>query len=454
MGDKLSVVTGATGHVGYALVKELEARGENFRILIRKDSKIFDGINCERVFGDVTDPASLEKAFEGADVVYHLAGVIEINKGNEDMTWKVNVDGTKNVVEACKKCGVKRLVYASSVDAYPPLPDNQVMREISHFNPEILDGTYAKTKATATNYVFENNDDKLETVVCYPGACCGPYDFKVSSVGEMVRMFLKGKFPVSLSFGAYNFVDVRDVAKGMIGAAEKGRPGEGYILTDEVVTVDGEDWLFIDTAGIKRRLHKLSGAEYFSSLRTQAAIERSELALVLFDASQPISDQDLKVMSQAVDAGRCIVLVFNKWDLMDEFDRQRMERLWKTEFNRVTWAQRVNLSAKTGWHTNRLANAMRGALASWDKRIPTGKLNAFLGKIQAAHPHPLRGGKQPRILFATQASTRPPRFVIFATGFLEHGYRRYIERCLREEFGFEGSPIQISVNVREKKKRK
>ena len=223
---------------------------------------------------------------------------------------------------------------------------------------------------------------------------------------------------------------------------------------DEVVTVDGEDWLFIDTAGIKRRLHKLSGAEYFSSLRTQAAIERSELALVLFDASQPISDQDLKVMSQAVDAGRCVVLVFNKWDLMDDFDRQRMERLWKTEFDRVTWAQRVNLSAKTGWHTNRLARAMRGALESWDKRIPTGKLNAFLGKIQAAHPHPLRGGKQPRILFATQASTRPPRFVIFATGFLEHGYRRYIVRCLREEFGFEGSPIQISVNIREKKKRK
>lgn len=223
---------------------------------------------------------------------------------------------------------------------------------------------------------------------------------------------------------------------------------------DEIVRVDGEDWLFIDTAGIKRRLHKLSGAEYYSSLRTQAAIERSELALVLFDASQPISDQDLKVMSSAVDAGRAIVLVFNKWDLMDEFDRQRMERLWKTEFERVTWAARVNLSAKTGWHTNRLARAMREALDSWDKRIPTGKLNSFLGQIQAAHPHPLRGGKQPRILFATQASTRPPRFVIFATGFLEHGYRRFIERSLREEFGFEGSPIQISVNIREKKKRK
>ena len=214
---------------------------------------------------------------------------------------------------------------------------------------------------------------------------------------------------------------------------------------DEIVTIDGEDYLFIDTAGIKRRQHKLSGAEYYSSLRTQAAIERSELALVLFDASIPISDQDLKVMSTAVDAGRAVVLVFNKWDLMDEFDRQRMERLWKTEFDRVTWAQRVNLSAKTGWHTNRLAKAMTQALESWDKRIPTGKLNAFLGKIQASHPHPVRGGKQPRILFATQASSRPPRFVIFATGFLEHGYRRFLERSLREEFGFEGSPIQISV---------
>ena len=223
---------------------------------------------------------------------------------------------------------------------------------------------------------------------------------------------------------------------------------------DEIVTIDGEDYLFIDTAGIKRRQHKLSGAEYYSSLRTQAAIERSELALVLFDASIPISDQDLKVMSTAVDAGRAVVLVFNKWDLMDEFDRQRMERLWKTEFDRVTWAQRVNLSAKTGWHTNRLAKAMTQALESWDKRIPTGKLNAFLGKIQASHPHPVRGGKQPRILFATQASSRPPRFVIFATGFLEHGYRRFLERSLREEFGVEGSPIQISVNIREKKRRK
>ncbi|MCI1914666.1 MAG: bifunctional cytidylate kinase/GTPase Der [Bifidobacteriaceae bacterium] len=221
---------------------------------------------------------------------------------------------------------------------------------------------------------------------------------------------------------------------------------------DEEISLGGQQWLFIDTAGIKRRMHRVSGADYYSSLRTQAALERSELALVLFDVSHPIAEQDLRVMSQAVDAGRAVVLIFNKWDLLDDFGRERIERLYATEFERVTWAQRINLSALTGWHTNRIVEAMETALTSWDKRIPTGKLNTFLGKIQQAHPHPLRGGKQPRVLFATQASTRPPRFVIFTTGFLDHGYRRYIERSLREEFGFEGTPIQISVHVREKKK--
>ena len=221
---------------------------------------------------------------------------------------------------------------------------------------------------------------------------------------------------------------------------------------DEVVEIGGKKWQVIDTAGIKRHMNKLSGAEYYSSLRTQAAIERAELCLVLFDVSQPISVQDLRVMSQAVDAGRAIVIVFNKWDLLDTFSRARLERLYESEFTQVTWAQRVNLSAKTGWHTNRLADAMNTALNSWDQRISTSKLNSFLGKIQQAHPHPLRGGKQPRILFATQAGTRPPRFVIFTTGFLDPGYRRYLEHQLRETFGFEGTPIQISVRVREKRK--
>lgn len=238
MSEKLSLVTGATGHIGYALLKELVDSGEKVRILIRKDVPQFDGIECEKVYGDVTDPEALEKAFAGVDVVYHLAGIIDINASQEDKIWVVNVGGTKNVVEACEKCGVRRLVYASSVDAFPPLPDNQVMREIDHFDPDILDGTYAKTKASATQYVLDEvHAGKIDAVVTHPGACIGPYDFKVSNVGEMVRMFINGAFPVTLKFGAYNFVDIRDVAYGMHMAAEKGRTGECYILCGEQISV-------------------------------------------------------------------------------------------------------------------------------------------------------------------------------------------------------------------------
>ncbi|MCQ2484671.1 MAG: NAD-dependent epimerase/dehydratase family protein [Clostridia bacterium] len=239
MEKSFCVLTGATGHIGYALLKKLVAEGENVKILIRKDSKQFDGIECEKLFGDVTDPASLEKAFEGADVVYHLAGLIDINVGQDDMVWKVNYEGTKNVVEACKKCGVRRLVYASSVDAYKPLPNNQLMVEKETFQPDELDGTYAKTKASATNYVFENvRNGLLDAVVVYPGACIGPYDFKVSNIGEMVRTVIKHGYPVSLNFGAYNFVDIRDIADGMYAAAKQGRTGEGYILCGEQISVD------------------------------------------------------------------------------------------------------------------------------------------------------------------------------------------------------------------------
>ena len=176
-------------------------------------------------------------------------------------------------------------------------------------------------------------------------------------------------------------------------------------------------------------------------------------AVVLLDASQPMTEQDTRVVQQVIDAGRALVIAYNKWDLMDEDRRPYLEREIEKELVQVTWAPRVNISAKTGWHAERLVPALETALDSWDTRIPTGRLNAFLGELVAAHPHPLRGGKQPRILFATQASTRPPRFVVFTTGFLDPGYRRYIERRLRETFGFEGTPITISVRVREKRKR-
>jgi GTP-binding protein len=222
---------------------------------------------------------------------------------------------------------------------------------------------------------------------------------------------------------------------------------------DELIELRGIPYWFVDTAGIRRRVHQTKGADFYASLRTQAAIEKAEIGVVLVDASEPLTEQDIRVIQQVVDAGRALVIAYNKWDLMDEDRRPFLEREIEKELVQITWAPRVNLSARTGWHSERLVPAIERSLASWDRRVPTGKLNAFLGELVAAHPHPLRGGKQPRILFATQASTRPPRFVIFATGFLDPGYRRYIERRLRETFGFEGTPISISVRVREKRKR-
>jgi GTP-binding protein len=222
---------------------------------------------------------------------------------------------------------------------------------------------------------------------------------------------------------------------------------------DELVMLKGKPWWFVDTAGIRRRVHQTSGADFYASLRTQAAIEKAEVAVVLVDASVKMTEQDTRVISQVVEAGRALVIAYNKWDLMDEDRRPFLEREIEQDLVQVQWAPRINFSAKTGWHTDRMVPALERALASWETRISTGKLNAFLGELVAAHPHPLRGGKQPRILFATQAATCPPRFVLFTTGFIEAGYRRYIERMLRETFGFEGTPISISVRVREKRRR-
>ena len=223
---------------------------------------------------------------------------------------------------------------------------------------------------------------------------------------------------------------------------------------DELIELGGVTWKFIDTAGIRRRVHLTEGADYYASLRTAAALEKAEVAVILVDVAETLAEQDTRIISMAVDAGRAVVIAYNKWDLLDEERRYYLEREIERDLVQVQWAPRVNISARTGRHVEKLVPAVETALAGWETRVPTGRLNAFLGELVAAHPHPIRGGKQPRILFGTQAGTRPPRFVLFASGFLEAGYRRFIERRLREEFGFAGTPIQVSVRVREKRNRK
>ena len=220
---------------------------------------------------------------------------------------------------------------------------------------------------------------------------------------------------------------------------------------DELVELGGRTWKFIDTAGIRRRFRALQGADYYATMRTTTALERAEVAVVVLDVSEPLADQDVRIVEQVVEAGRALVLAFNKWDLLDEERRYYLEKEIDRQLSRVSWAPRVNISARTGRHVERLVPAIEQGLASWDTRIPTGRLNTWFKELVAATPPPARGGRQPKILFATQADTRPPHIVLFTTGFLEDSYRRFIERRLREDFGFEGTPIKVSMRIREKK---
>jgi ribosome-associated GTPase EngA len=220
---------------------------------------------------------------------------------------------------------------------------------------------------------------------------------------------------------------------------------------DELIELGDRTFRFIDTAGIRRRHRENQGADFYATLRTQSALERAEVAVVLVDADEPLAEQDLRIVSMVIDSGRALVLAYNKWDLLDEERRHYLEREIDRQLHNARWAPRVNISAKTGRHMDRFVPAIDMALDGWGTRVPTSKLNQFFADLVNSHPHPVRGGKQPRVLFATQASIRPPRFVLFTTGFLEEGYRRFIERRLREEFGFAGTPLDITMKIREKR---
>ncbi len=222
---------------------------------------------------------------------------------------------------------------------------------------------------------------------------------------------------------------------------------------DELVELGGRSWRFIDTAGIRKRVKEASGHEYYASLRTATAIDRAEVVVLLVDGGESISEQDLRIIQTVREAGRAVVIAFNKWDLVDAERRYYLDREIERDLVQVAWAPRINITARTGWHVDRLVPAIDRALEGWETRVPTGALNSFLGRLVAEHPHPVRGGKQPKILFGTQASTAPPVFILFTSGKLEASYERFIERRLREEFGFVGTPIVLQQRPREKRKR-
>lgn len=222
---------------------------------------------------------------------------------------------------------------------------------------------------------------------------------------------------------------------------------------DSLVQLDGHLWKFIDTAGLRKKVKNAQGHEYYASLRTRRVIDAAEVCLFMIDSSEPVSEQDQRVLSMILDAGKALVLVFNKWDLMTEDRRWELERDIEQQLAHIPWVRRVNISAKTGRALQKLEPYMEEALENWDKRITTGQLNTWLRATMAQNPPPMKGGRIPRVLFATQASTQPPVIVLFTTGFLDAGYRRYLERKFREAFGFEGTPVRIAVRVRERRQK-
>jgi len=233
------IVTGATGHIGNVLVRELLARDLSVRVLVlpNDDIRPLAGLNVETVYGDITDPESLKSAFTGADIVFHLAGIVSIMTGMAAVLEKVNVGGVRNVIEACRVCNVRRLVYTSSIHAVAEPPHGTVIDESQLFSPERVLGDYARSKARATLLLLDEiKKGGLDAVICCPTGVIGPWDYGISNIGQLIIDFASGHLKSYVS-GAYDFVDVRDVARGLILAAEKGQSGRHYIFSGAQVQV-------------------------------------------------------------------------------------------------------------------------------------------------------------------------------------------------------------------------
>lgn len=226
------LLTGATGHLGNVLLRQLLAQGERVRVLILSgdDGLSIAGLDVERVAGNVLDPALLDRAMEGVQVVYHLAAVISITPGAEELMRRVNVEGVHNIAVAAHKAGVKRMVHVSSIHAFQRMPHGLTVDETSPLALNNPAGAYDCSKAQGAKVVLQAVEAGLDAVIVYPTGIIGPFDYKRSEMGQTVLDFSRKKLHLLID-GAYDFVDVRDVAQGLILACAKGKRGEGYILS-------------------------------------------------------------------------------------------------------------------------------------------------------------------------------------------------------------------------------
>jgi dihydroflavonol-4-reductase len=232
------LVTGATGHIGNVLIRKLLGQGEKVRALTWRgeDTSSIQDMDVEKVDGDVLDPASLKPAFRDVDIVFHLAGIISIMPGKNPFVWKVNVEGTRNVLAEARRANVRRLVYTSSIHAIKRAPRGVEMDESLGFDQNNPYGEYDRSKAAASLEVQKAARSDLDAVIVCPTGVIGPYDFRHSELGEVIRGAAEAR-PMFYVEGAYDFVDVRDVADGLIAAASQGRRGESYILGGNKISV-------------------------------------------------------------------------------------------------------------------------------------------------------------------------------------------------------------------------
>ena len=235
------LVTGASGHLGNAVVRALLAQDKRVRALVLPHDPLKNTVDprAEMVEGDVLDMQSLVPFFAhcGKDaIVIHAAGIVSIAAGGNPALRRVNVDGTRNIVRMCESSGVKKLVYVSSVHAIPVLPKGQAMRETDRFDPDAVEGAYAKSKAEATALVLDAHARGLCACVVHPSGIIGPYDYGCAHMTQMFEDYISGNLWACVR-GGYDFVDVRDVADGILACAGRGRGGQCYILSNRYVTV-------------------------------------------------------------------------------------------------------------------------------------------------------------------------------------------------------------------------
>ncbi len=230
-------------------------------------------------------------------------------------------------------------------------------------------------------------------------------------------------------------------------------PGTTRDTIDSTLTRDGRRYRMVDTAGMRRSFQRAEGADYFAFVRSLEAVDRSDVALLVLDAPAGIAEQDQKVAVRAAEAGSALVLVANKWDLMDDDARQRFDADLARKLHFVDWAPLLRVSARTGRGVDKVWGTLDDVLAERERRVPTAALNQWLAQAARRTPPPPARGKAVKVRYVTQARVAPPEFVFFATGVLAPAYRRYLEHGLRRTFGFQGTPVRVIGRVRTRERR-